>query len=185
MNHLKTSTAARFRTAARAYCAHVESRHTLAPSEWLTRVHALLVELYAAGLALPAIEPDTDSTNPEHRAYEDWKRMYDDFGRAFDRWNFYQIMFDPYDADEEKPVYGSLGDDSADIYADVRRGEDHEHERGDMYPNDVVWEWRFAFESHWAGHATHALYALATMQFVHYAQAAPESFGSWIGADAT
>ncbi len=185
MNYRQTATVGRFRTAVRAYCAHVESRHALTPPEWLARVHALLVELYAAGLALPTVEPDTENANPEHRPYEDWKRMYDDFGRAFDRWNFYQVMFDPYDTVEDDPVYESLSDDSADIYADVRRGEDHEHERGDSHPNDVVWEWRFTFESHWAGHATHALYALATLQFVHSTRAVPESFGNWIGAAAT
>ncbi|MBC8086993.1 MAG: DUF5063 domain-containing protein [Phycisphaerae bacterium] len=185
MNVLQTPAATNFRTAVRAYCAHVESRQSISPAVWLPRVHVLLVELYAAGLQLPSIEPGSENANPEYESQGDWQRLFDDFGQAFGRWNAYRLVFDPYDTEETEALYGSLADDFAEIFGDVRRGELHENERGDAFPNDVMWEWRFAFESHWSRHATSALNALGSLQFQQYATAMPESFGTWTGASAT
>jgi hypothetical protein len=51
-----------------------------------------------------------------------------------------------------------IADDVADVWRDVKRGllalgEGHR-------PDDVTWQWRFDFYSHWGRHATEALRAL-------------------------
>ena len=72
----------------------------------------------------------------------------------------------------------SLADDLADIYRDVKNGLVAEQAGAAARPNDVLWTWRFAFESHWATHAADALRALQTALLVHYAEHVPETFGS-------
>ncbi|MFE7505205.1 DUF5063 domain-containing protein [Promicromonospora sp. NPDC057488] len=46
----------------------------------------------------------------------------------------------------------------ADIWRDLRSGLDWLDSGAD--PADVLWDWRFGFETHWGRHATHALHAL-------------------------
>ena len=58
-------------------------------------------------------------------------------------------------------VEGSLSDDIADIYRDLRDGF-VPHASGDL--GEAVWNWRTDFDSHWARHAAHALYALQVLR---------------------
>src|SRR5216110_1553428 len=66
----------------------------------------------------------------------------------------------------------------ADIYRDVKNGLLAEQAVAAARPNDVLWTWRFDFESHWATHAADALRALQAALLVHYAEQLPETFGS-------
>lgn len=59
---------------------------------------------------------------------------------------------------EEAPVNLSLADALADIWRDLRSGLDA---LGSGNPReDVLWEWRFDFRTHWGLHAVEALRAL-------------------------
>ena len=73
-------------------------------------------------------------------------------GTAGDYWK----IFDPWE--REEPLLGSPADDLAGIYQDVAVGL-AALERG-VAEDDVVWEWRFGFWSHWSRHAVAALRAL-------------------------
>lgn len=186
MNSLHTSEAARYRIAARAYCAHVDARRAIVPEAWLRHMHTLLAELYAAALALPVVQSDAHEWPPGHRDPDEWNAMFHDFAHAFGRWNFYQTILDPYDRDTVAPGYGSLGDDFADIYADLRAGEFVDQTRSETFPNDVVWTWRDAFYTHWGRfHAARALYALSMLHTVHDGETAPADWGTWSDASAT
>jgi hypothetical protein len=69
-------------------------------------------------------------------------------------WDQYNQVFDPtQDADA---VHGSLADDLADIYRDLKEGLVLKETKL-RQPEDLIWEWRFAFHSHWGKHAMDAL----------------------------
>ena len=163
--------------AAREFCALIEARDAQPAAQWLAAAHALLPRLYAAALALPEVEPDTDGVDEREIGYEEWLTIYQDLTVRLGRWNYYWDVYDPYDEGDREPVCASLSDDLADIYCDLKNGLLMEAVSGGERPNDVLWSWRFSFTSHWAAHATGALRALQTAFFVHYVDQLPETFG--------
>ena len=151
---LNSAPALRYRSIAETYVALVDKRTHLSPAEWLARVHSLLPELYAAALALNEVEPDTDDAKLSSMSHEEWKLIYDDVSAMLGRWNYYWDVYDPYSESDRQAVCGSIADDLADIYRDLRDGLDAFASAGEARPNDVFWAWRFDFESHWAALST-------------------------------
>lgn len=173
---LNSAPALRFRAAAEAFVALVEARATHSPADWLARVHAQLPELYAVALALREVAPDTGDAKQSVMTHDEWKVVYDDIGGVLGRWNYYWDVYDPYSESDHEAVCGSLADDLADIYRDLRDGLFAASAEG-ARPNDVFWAWRFDFASHWAAHAARAIRALSTAFFVYHADELPELFG--------
>ncbi len=62
------------------------------------------------------------------------------------------------------------------IWQDVGRAVSLEKAIGVVRPNDVVWTWRFDFESHWSKHAVEAIRALQSFFYLQYAHVLPETF---------
>jgi hypothetical protein len=65
--------------------------------------------------------------------------------------------------EEPDVVVGSLSDDLADIYGDLVAGTEALAAGAGMM--NVIWAWRFSFESHWGSHlldASRALHHLLT-----------------------
>ena len=168
-----------YRDLAVRYCDLIENRGSPDSVAWVKEIHLLLPRLYAAALALPSdVEPDTDTVEHDPTlSHEEWQLIFRELGNLFARWNHYFDVFDPYDEKNREAICGSLSDDLADIYHDVRSGLRLQQIAGDTRPNDVLWSWKFNFESHWAAHATGAMRALQTVLFVYHADALPESFG--------
>ena len=167
-----------YREAAAAFCALVENRDSHPAPEWLKAVHLLLPRVYAAALALPRVEPDTGSAGEHTLTHDDWQVVYKDLTERLGRWDSYFDVSDPYDQVSHEPIRISLADDLADIYRDVKNGLLAEQAVAEARPNEVLWTWRFEFESHWAAHAAGALRALQTALLVHYAEHVPETFRS-------
>ena len=184
MSALAAGPASRFSQAARQFTALIESRRSDSPAAWLASVHTQLAELYAAAVALPQVEPDTEAANGREISHDQWTKLFKELGALLGRWNLYWDVYDPYDQATHDPVAGSLADDLADIYRDVRDGLSLEETDGASHPNDVLWRWRFDFESHWAAHASGALRALGSALFARHAEELPESFGRPSEADA-
>ena len=68
-------------------------------------------------------------------------------------WDSYRQLFDP--TEDNEAIFGSLADDIADIYFDLKEGlllAEHQ-----TPPEDIIWEWRLSFYSHWGKHAMDAL----------------------------
>lgn len=175
---LETAPALRYRAAAQAFVELIEGRGRTSPAEWLAQVHMRLPELYAAALALGEVEPATSEANPRAMSQEEWASVYADICGVLGKWNYYWLVFDPYIDSDREAVCGSVADDLADIYRDLRDGLENVKSVGKVRPNNVFWEWRSDFRSHWAAHATGALRALSTAFFVYHARELPESFGS-------
>lgn len=160
-----------FATVAEEYCRVIEHRHTLRGEQLLSTIHSILPNLYAAALELPTTDilfPDDDAEDdlPDpipadasllQERHQEWQVLYTSIAAMVGARNHYREVFDPYESATESPVTGSLADDFADIYRDLRDGLVNWRAGR---TGDALWDWRFGFESHWGAHATGALRAL-------------------------
>lgn len=140
-------------------------------------LQVLLAKLYLGALELPSTEVlydldlDDDEEveddgevepvrpDPDRLDAEEFRVLCSALGERFTSFNYYREIFDPYEPPEREEVMGSLADDIADIYQDLRGGM-NKWRRGSS--GEALWEWRFNFEVHWGEHATGALRALHT-----------------------
>ena len=155
--HLPEESVEVFIDAARSYCSLIEAADALPRGQFVWQVGERLTRLYAAASALPETDPtgtegpgdrigDAEGFALAHRL----KEKLGDLGR-------YRRVHDPYDANETG-VEGSLSDDLADIYGDVKNGLTAV--ANGVPQADVVWAWRDSFGHHWGIHAAAALYAI-------------------------
>ena len=156
---------------AEQFCELVEASEGIGREELLHRMHTLLPRLYAQALLLPndpegedVAEEDDDSDeplnhapDPDRSSHEAWQHLYKSLGEKLGSTDFYAEIFDPYHDPPEEAVMGSLADDFADIYRDLKAGL-LKWSRGER--DAAVWHWRFDFEAHWGEHASGALRAI-------------------------
>jgi hypothetical protein len=158
------------------FCRLIEGHRGQAPGAFLGAVQLLLPQLYAAGLALPDLRvlfpsesdvaeaaehaaPDAGEVepDPDRGDDEDWSALFTSLGTLLGERNHYREVFDPFEPETEAEVMGSLADDLADIYRDLRAGL-RKWQRGES--GEALWEWRFGFQTHWGEHLTGALRAI-------------------------
>ena len=141
---------------AREYCLWVE---TGSVGE-LDRVQSLLAKLHAAILDIPAIEPDSDGTCDVTIANSEYDKIVERLrGLPI---NVYWDVLEPLAEDGEQPACGSLVDDLADIYRDVKDGLLN-YDQGRK--KDALFDWRTSFETHWGRHLTDAQRVIYTHIF--------------------
>jgi hypothetical protein len=136
-----------FVAAARLFVEFVEDSDALTPEVFVVEAHSRLLQVYTGAMSLdPGVAPD-DVDPPSSMTTEEWWSLFERLQRqlgAFD-----------------SVVDGSLADDIADIYRDLRDGF-VAYDSGDL--GGAVWDWRVEFDSHWARHAAHAIFALQVLR---------------------
>jgi len=147
-----------FEEVARRYCQLLESQP---PIEALVFAHEcliLLLHLYESAMRLP----DTDAPEEEVRgiSHESWRAMFESIAARLPGRDFYWIVFEPLKLEPPNPVVGSLADDVADIWRDLKPGLLLIDTGEPNCRNTAVWEWRFAFKNHWGRHAVDAITVL-------------------------
>jgi Domain of unknown function (DUF5063) len=125
-----------FASLAGDYCRTIERHADFAGPEFLAKVHILLPNLYAAGLALPDTgilypagddEDDEDADyeitepNPDRIGHDEWRRLYHSIQSLVGPRNFYREVFDPYEPLSEQEVTGSIADDLVDTISRFTR----------------------------------------------------------------
>jgi hypothetical protein len=144
-----------FALRARAFVSWCDTSHADKPSE-LMQLEALreLAVVYAAGLALPDVEPQ-DAPDPPPMTSE--KRQTISANLLSLPTQYYWEIFTPSNLDDKEPVCGDLFDDFQDIYSDLAGGlwlYDHGHVEA------AVFSWRLMLGAHWGRHAVSAMHAL-------------------------
>ena len=128
---------------AKRYCDLLESKTKFEIND-SRELLLLLSELYNKALQLQEAEPTTDTEiKIEH------------ININFEERDTYWEIHNPYECDE--PVCGSLSDDFADIYKDLKTGI-FLYEQNLF--SDALWYWHLMFKSHWSYHLADALRAL-------------------------
>ncbi|HEY4083917.1 MAG TPA: DUF5063 domain-containing protein [Burkholderiaceae bacterium] len=155
MLHPSDASIASFAEVARGYCSWCEG-DSLGPDPE-SKAAGWLARLYAAALALPDREAESDEGMP------DLPQPQADRAKAnlapFRGW-YYREFFDPHPHLTDESCMGDVGDDLLDVYCDLRAGL-VAFDVGHI--NDAAWHWSFQFRIHWGRHAVGGLFALHSM----------------------
>ena len=146
-----------FRQLAAAYCELIEGVEGHEADEVTRRLATLLPGLMGAAERLPRLEPVGEVDAPEI-SHKNWSARYASINALLGSRGEYWTTMDVQAAEEPEVVNLPIADDLADIWRDLRGGLDLEAIGGDIA--DVVWEWRFNYETHWGSHAVEALRAV-------------------------
>ena len=157
--------AARFASVAQEFCSVIDSAPNLDTIELLMRVYRILPHLISEAVNLPNMElsedesQEEDSRKSQARARlrlseAQWGKLYEFLKAKLGDLNLYWEVWDP--TKDHEAIHGSLADDFADIYRDLKEGlslaEAHQ-----VPPEDNIWHWRLGYYSHWGKHAIDAL----------------------------
>ena len=148
-----------FATLAASYCALIESHADYTTEAFIDKVRELLPQLYYQALQLPDL-PSAGEHPLSGIEHEDWKPVFAQLQEKLGPNDLYWEVFDPLKVEPEEPVAGSLADDLADIWRDLKVGLIHWQTDSAETRQDVNWQWRFHFQVHWSYHVVDALRAL-------------------------
>ena len=149
--------ASRFASIARQFCAAVDSASSMDKIELLARIYPILPELIGEAIGLPDValsEIATVHLNVSRKEQQEWGQLCNLLKEKLGDWDLYHQVFDP--TEDSEAIFGTLADDIADIYRDLKKGLDL-NETPSTPPEDAIWEWRLLFYSHWGKHAMDAL----------------------------
>ena len=156
-----------FVEAAKAYCRLIEERESYTLASFIEACTPLLATLYLRATTLPDIEDLSDDKVSGPITTDEWKVLFKNLSEYLGKYNMYSDVFDPVLVDEAEVTSGSLADDLADIYRDLKNGFlIIEQENGNTI-GDVIWEWKFSFGTHWGVHLTGALRVLHSLRYSH------------------
>lgn len=146
---------------ARQYCDLIE-RSRAVESSWTFAKQSLqsLLGLFAAALALPETESGSQQRVNDRIGHAEWEGIRRAIAERLSR-DVYWEVFDPMEVQPSEPVAGSISDDLADIWRDVKVGL----EVFNADTNSAVWQWRFSMETHWGRHVAGAAAALTALCF--------------------
>lgn len=151
----------------RRYCRLIEEDGSENSWEFAHDCLTSVLRLYAAAIELPAKDPDTvEALN----GIDDdaWQKVRERVGRKLAR-DYYWEVFEPLEQEQPESLCGSLSDDLADIWHDVKRGLLGLDSGKLSAVDDAVWHWRFSLESHWGHHAVGAIAGLNALCFGPFA----------------
>ena len=162
-----------FARAAREYCALVERESSGTSWEFAADCLASLLRLHLHALALPNAKPSTDEVldRVDDIAREQVLKNLTRLKR-----DLYWSVFEPIEGEKPEPGVGSLSDDLADIWRDVKPGLLAIENGGSGALDGAVWHWRFSFETHWGRHSAEAISGLHALCFGAFADATRPSY---------
>ncbi len=120
-----------------------------------------------AGPTLTDFEPESVEL-PSRIQHEAWQTQFERLGKKLAR-DAYWMVFEPLEQQKPEPLYGSISDDLADIWRDVKEGLVEMDSGTPTAMMDAAWHWRFSFETHWAQHAAGAICSLTALCFGQFA----------------
>jgi hypothetical protein len=158
-----------FYAVAGGYCEFIETTVKTDLAPFLAKLERHLSQVLCAAVALPGATPsDRPDLTPISGAA--MTPILRSLGTTLGVNDVYRQVFDPFEANERDVVAGSLSDDLGDIYRDLKRGVVEWSDAGPVGQQDIVWEWRLTFESHWGQHLLSAMRAVYWLRHRHMAQ---------------
>lgn len=149
----------RFSAVVARFCSVVDSAPNLERSDFVAQLYRTLPKLIDEAISLPEVE--RINRNPTRKTVrqkiDEWDRLYTSLKQKLGDWDSYMQVFDP--TRDTAAIPGSLADDIADIYRDLKERLVLKGTHGSE-PEELIWEWKFGFQSHWGKHAMDALLAI-------------------------
>jgi hypothetical protein len=156
-----------FTDQARQYCALIEEESV--SNSWLFAQECLrsILRLYDCALLLPSTQRATVDLL-DRIAHREWDATRKRISGRLQR-DYYWQVFEPLETEPPQPIVGSLSDDLADIWRELKVGLLAIESKTHVASADVIWHWRFSFESHWAQHAVGAISGLNALCYGQFA----------------
>jgi len=144
---------AEFPAVAEEFCGFIDNCGDYERKRLIQGVSVLLARLCEVAARLPWVSPSTEGTDftaesiatHTHEVYRLSERLRKQLGHL--------DVFDP--TEKEEAILCSLSQDIADIYLDLRDALKLQTSGASL--DDIYFDWRLAFRSHWSRHATSAL----------------------------
>jgi len=148
---------ARFPLLARNFCALVDVCAELDRQTLLQQISIHLAQLCEVGARLPWVNPASDGPDDSPDSFRLNRERFASIElmlrEKLGKLNEYWEVFDP--TQKEEPVNGSVSMDIAEIYFDLK--EALQLLESGVAREDVYFDWRLSFRSHWSRHAVSAL----------------------------
>jgi Domain of unknown function (DUF5063) len=158
----------RFSATANQFCSVVDSASGLDRTELLSKLYRILPALIGEAIGLPDVSRDDDdelegkskrgSFLINGLSEQEWGKLYNFLKEKLGDWDLYHQVFDP--TEDSEAIFGTLADDIADIYRDLKHGLVFRETHQSLPDEDAIWTWHLLFYSHWGDHAMHALLAI-------------------------
>ncbi len=149
-----------FLDSAAVLCGLIESvaEPSVAERPSVNRVRVAVAEVLAAGWRLPEVEPGPDEFEVPEISHEEWHRVFAGVQEWIGEFEYYSTNQVLRGRGTRKVTTGSVADDLADIWRDLRSSL--EAERQGMSWRDAAWQARLDLDTHWGTHAVEVLRAL-------------------------
>lgn len=148
---------AEFPAIAEKFCRFIDNCGGFERGRVVHGISVLVARLCEVAARLPSVIPSTEGTDftaePVDAHVSECgrlsKRLRGQLGDLDEYWE----VFDP--TQKEEPLRCSLSQDIAEIYLDLREALKIQTSGASL--DDIYFDWRLAFRSHWGRHATSAL----------------------------
>jgi hypothetical protein len=157
---------AEFVAEARRYCALIENEEGGGPSAFEKECLSVLLRLYQQVLLLPSADSPEHGL-PDRILHDDWQAVRQRTAQRTEH-DLYWEVFEPFAENKPDPIHGSISDDLADIWEDVKMGLLTFDSGQPNCINDAVWHWRFSFGSHWGYHVAGVIRAITALHAAEF-----------------
>jgi len=142
----------RFLDLTRSYCALVEAPEKVEIRVFVERCYYGLLNLLATAPELPVVEGDLDTCRVTS---DEYRKVAQGILSKVSKHDLYWMVFEPFEVSRPNAIYGSISDDLADTWRDLKTGLNAAN-AGKLV--NAVCDWRFSFETHWGPfHGTHTI----------------------------
>jgi len=142
--------------------------------QFLREIDVALATLYSAGAELPELEPDTSDVPEAVLPKQEYERLQGSLAAMLGRFDPYRDIFDPSDPEDREPVQYRLSLDLLEILEDLDYGRSLLDPARGVTPTDAMWQWRFAFSSHWGRHAASAIKVVNNLLYTQFVETLEE-----------
>ena len=151
---------------ARRYCALIENEDGSGPSAFEKECLTVLLRLYQQMLLLPSADPNHPELH-ERISHDEWQTVRTRTAQRIEH-DVYWEVYEPFADEKPDPIQGSISDDLADIWHDIKMGLSIFDSQKPNCVKNAVWHWRFSFGSHWGYHVAGAIRALTALHAAEF-----------------
>ena len=160
-----------FTAVANEYCNFLETSSEYSGEQVLLFMQRLLPLIYSKSLGLPVVETVLEASQEKFVTEEAWQAIFDGLLIKLGESNDFPEIFDNRISDSELPVIGSISENLADIFQDLKDYLVIYSMGTTDLMNDALWECRENFILNWGGKL------LSTLRAIHNALQNPELIG--------
>lgn len=152
-----------FVAVANEYCSFVEQAGEFEKRDFTDKLRKILPLLYYKATLLPRTEPFYEEGNEKFVTEDDWNHVHNSVLKKLGKHNDYPEVFDPVYRDTEDQVGGSIAEDLADIYQDMKDFIMVYRMGTVELMNDSMWECILHFEQYWGQKLVNSLRAVHSL----------------------